>query len=54
MISKDNRQNELIVSSLEKLGVSELILVPSPSGKTPIEQQLGSIREFSREYIRKH
>jgi len=44
ILSSDMAQNRKILEKLEDLGVSYLILVPSPDGKIPISDQIESLK----------
>ncbi len=51
MFSGNMRENRNLLQELEKLGVSEAVLVPSPDGKIPPQDQLQSIRNFASEFL---
>ena len=44
ILSSDMAQNRKILEKLEDLGVSYLILVPSPDGKIPVSDQIESLK----------
>jgi len=52
LISGNMTRNHELLSELETLGVSSAVLVPSPDGKISTEQQVQSIREFAREFLK--
>jgi len=52
LFSGDMAKNRELLSELEKLGVSSAVLVPSPDGKIPTGQQLQSIRDFAKEFVK--
>ena len=51
MFSGNMQDNRKLVQDLEKLGVSEAVLVPSPDGKIPVQDQIQSIRNFASEFL---
>ena len=51
MFSGNMRENRNLLRELEKLGVSEIVLVPSPEGKIPTQDQIQSIRSFASEFL---
>ena len=53
ILSKHMSENEKIVSELTKLGVSYMLVTPSPSGTTPVTDQVASLRAISENFIRK-
>ena len=46
-------ENKNTVNELEKLGVTYMLLVPSPDGNVPIADQVVSLRAISEAFIRK-
>jgi hypothetical protein len=52
-LSKHMSENEKIVSELTKLGVSYMLVTPSPSGTTPVTDQVASLRAIAEKFIRK-
>jgi probable F420-dependent oxidoreductase len=48
MLSGNLAQNKQILSSLEELGVSYLVAVPSPDGKVSVANQVDAIKTLSR------
>jgi len=48
MLSGNQAQNKKILSSLEQLGVSYLVAVPSPDGKVSISNQVEAIKTLSK------
>ncbi len=48
MLSGNLAQNKQILSSLEQLGVSYVVAVPSPDGKASVSNQVESIKTLSR------
>lgn len=52
ILSADMTQNQRIISELEKLGVSNMIVAPSPNGKVPTSQQVESLRMLADGAIR--
>ena len=48
MLSGNQAQNKQILSSLEQLGVSYMVAVPSPDGKAGVSNQVESIKTLSR------
>jgi probable F420-dependent oxidoreductase len=44
--------NEKTIADLEELGVSFAVIVPSPEGKTQLQEQLGGIRAFASKFVR--
>jgi hypothetical protein len=53
MLSKNMVENGNMISQLTKLGVSYMLVTPSPSGTTPITDQVASLRSISENFIRK-
>ena len=49
ILSSDMKQNRAILSGLETLGVSYLVLVPNPDGKIRTEDQIESMRTIAQE-----
>jgi len=48
MLSGNQAQNKQILSSLEQLGASYVVAVPSPDGKASVSNQVESIKTLSR------
>jgi len=48
LLSGNMSENKEIISEIEKLGVSYAVLVPNPSGKLQLDNQLESIRVFAK------
>ena len=48
MLSGNQAQNKKILSSLEQLGVSYIVAVPSPDGKVSVPNQVESIKALSK------
>jgi hypothetical protein len=46
-------ENKNTISELQKLGVSYMLLAPSPEGKTDVADQVESLRAISENFIRK-
>lgn len=44
MLSGDRKENDRIIEKLASLGVGYMVLVTSPDGRVPVEDQLGSLR----------
>jgi hypothetical protein len=53
ILSKHMSENEKIVSELTKLRVSYMLVTPSPSGTTPVTDQVASLRAIAEKFIRK-
>lgn len=53
VLSKNMNDNENTVSELTKLGISYMLVTPSPSGTTPVTDQVASIRSIAEKFIRK-
>ncbi len=51
ILSSDTQQNRKILNSLEGLGVSYIILVPSPDGKATTSDQVETLKRFAAEYF---
>jgi probable F420-dependent oxidoreductase len=51
-LTGDMAGNEKTIADLEELGVSFAVIVPSPEGKTPLQEQLGGIRAFAGKFVR--
>ena len=51
LLSGNMSENRKIISELESLGVSYAVLVTSPDGKAPPDQQLQSLRSFAKEFL---
>lgn len=48
MLSGNQAQNKKILSTLEQLGVSYIVAVPSPDGKVTVPNQIDAIRTLSK------
>jgi len=48
MLSGNHAQNKKILSSLEQLGVSYIVAVPSPDGKASVSDQIDSIKTLTK------
>jgi probable F420-dependent oxidoreductase len=46
-------ENKKTISELEKLGVSYMLVNPSPDGRIPVSDQVASLRMLAQEFIRK-
>jgi probable F420-dependent oxidoreductase len=46
-------ENKNTVTELEKLGVTHMLVTPSPDGKIPLPDQVVNLRAISEEFIRK-
>lgn len=53
ILSKNMAQNGETISELTKLGVSHMLLTPSPNGTTPITDQVTSLRSIAENFMRK-
>jgi probable F420-dependent oxidoreductase len=53
ILSGKMSENENTVSELKKLGVSYILVTPSPSGTTTLSDQIGSLRAISENLIRR-
>jgi probable F420-dependent oxidoreductase len=53
ILSGNLNENKNTVSELQKLGVSYILVTPSPEGKTPLADQVKSLRAISENFIRK-
>ncbi len=51
ILSSDTQQNRKILNSLEGLGVSYIVLVPSLDGKASASDQIETLRRFAAEYF---
>ncbi len=52
LFSGNPKENQVIISELEELGVSTAVLVPSPDGKVSTEAQIQSVKQFAKEFLR--
>ncbi|HXZ90151.1 MAG TPA: TIGR03619 family F420-dependent LLM class oxidoreductase [Candidatus Dormibacteraeota bacterium] len=52
VLSKNMTENQKTISELAKLGVSHMLLTPSPTGTTPVTDQVASLRSISEHFIR--
>ncbi len=53
ILSANMSENRSIVSQLEKLGVSYMLVTPSPDGTAKVADQVESLRAISEHFIRK-
>ena len=53
MLTGNMNENKETISELEKLGVKQMIVVPSPEGKTSIPDQVESLRFLAENAIRR-
>jgi probable F420-dependent oxidoreductase len=53
ILSRNIAENAKTISQLTKLGVSYMLVTPSPSGTTPVTDQVASLRSISENFIRK-
>jgi probable F420-dependent oxidoreductase len=53
ILSGNMSENKNTISELEKLGVSYMLVTPSPSGATSIADQVESLKAISENFIRK-
>jgi hypothetical protein len=53
ILSGNISENKSTVSELEKLGVSYMLVAPSPSGTTSTADQIESLKAISENFIRK-
>ena len=53
ILSKNMAENEKTISQLTNLGVSYLLVAPSPSGTTSVTDQVASLRSIAEKFIRK-
>ena len=51
MLSSNRNENRNIFEKLEKLGVSYMVVVPSPDGKISIEDQAAGLRMVAQEFL---
>jgi len=51
LFSGNMRENRKLLKELENLGVTYAVLVPSPDGKIPTQDQIQSIRAFASEFL---
>jgi probable F420-dependent oxidoreductase len=52
MLSGDMKANKEAIAQLEKLGVKQMVLVPSPEGKTSVADQVESLRLLAENTVR--
>ena len=52
VLSKNMTENQKTIAELAKLGVSHMLLTPSPTGTTPVTDQVASLRSISEHFIR--
>ena len=52
ILSKSMAENEKTISELTKLGVSQMLVTPSPTGTTPVTDQVASLRSIAENFIR--
>ncbi len=53
ILSANMSENESIVSELQKLGVSYMLVTPSPNGKVKVADQIESLKSISEHFIKK-
>ncbi len=53
MLSGNMEENKRIISELSKLGVTEMVVTPSPDGRVTIPNQVESLRQLAENAIRK-
>jgi probable F420-dependent oxidoreductase len=53
ILAKNMAENEKTISDLKELGVSYMLVTPSPSGTIPVTDQVASLRAISENFIRK-
>jgi alkanesulfonate monooxygenase SsuD/methylene tetrahydromethanopterin reductase-like flavin-dependent oxidoreductase (luciferase family) len=53
ILSKNMAENEKILSELKRMGIFYMLVTPSPSGTTPITDQVASLRSIAENFIRK-
>ncbi len=53
MLTGNMNENKQIISELEKLGVTHMVVAPSSDGKTPIRHQVESLRLLAENAIRR-
>ena len=53
LLSGNVNEDKTTVTKLEKLGVTHMLVTPSPDGKVPIPDQVRNLRAFSEAFIRK-
>jgi len=53
ILSKNMAENTKTISGLAKLGVSYMLVTPSPSGTTRVADQVASLRSISENFVRK-
>jgi len=51
ILSANIEQNKALVGKLEELGVSYLVLVPSPDGKVPVPTQVEGLKMISENFV---
>jgi probable F420-dependent oxidoreductase len=53
ILSRKMAENEKTISELTKLGVSYMLVTPSPIGTTPVTAQVASLRSIAENFMRK-
>lgn len=53
ILAGNMNENGKIISELEKLGVSYMLVTPSPDGKVPVADQVESLRMLAEAFLRK-
>jgi hypothetical protein len=53
MLTGNMPENEKMISELEKLGISYMLVNPNPDGKIPVSDQVASLSRFAENFIRK-
>jgi probable F420-dependent oxidoreductase len=51
ILSSDMKQNRALLERLDGLGVSYLVLVPSPDGRVTVPDQIASLSTIAREFL---
>jgi probable F420-dependent oxidoreductase len=51
MLSSNREENRKVMESMEKIGVSYAVLVPSPDGKISVADQLDGLRTIAEDFV---
>jgi hypothetical protein len=51
MLSSNREENRKVMESMEKIGVSYAVLVPSPDGKVSVADQLDGLRIIADDFL---
>jgi len=51
LLCSDFDKNREVIQRLQQMGVSQLVIAPNPTGRTPLKTQLESLRLFSKHLI---